>query len=142
MPRNESSSCTSALDIDPFSTAMGTRQDRSQKNPPKCCRKQQPSCMLPPRPTIHSRAKALKIDSSLTHPFTPAQRLSNTRTPTPQMLSGLCQGLACIREWTTPHPTAQPAPSHFLFSLLLPQLLPCPPLPLPALPLTRTRHTT
>lgn len=35
------------------------------------------------------------------------------------------------------HPTAQPAPSHFPFSLLLPQLL-----PLPALPLTRMWHTT
>lgn len=105
--------CTPALGADPFSTAMGTRQDQSHKNPPKRCRKQQPSFRLPPNPILHSRVKALKVGSSLT----PAQTLPSTRTPTLQLPSGLCQGLGCSREGTTPIP--QP-------SLLLPTFsFPC-----------------
>lgn len=92
---------------------MGTCQEQSQKIPPKCCRKQQPSCTFPPRSIIYSRVTALKIGSRLT----PAPRLSNSSSPTPQELSGLCQGLGCTREWTTPTP--QP-------SLLLPTFsFPC-----------------
>lgn len=115
--------CTPALGVDPFSTAMGTRHDQSQKNPPKCCRKQQPSFRLPPCPIIHSRVKALKISSNLT-PSSKTVQHHHTND------SGALRTLP--RTWVhqrmdNTHPTAQPVPS-----LLLPQLLPCPALPLPS----------
>lgn len=90
--------------------------------------------------------KALNIDSFLTISLTPIKRASRDRdaNASDSYSQDFVENLDAAENGKYPFHTVQPGPvsSYFLFSLLLPWLLPCPALPLPTPPLTRPWHAT